>query len=144
MKNILNKKVFLYTFLIWFYLNISGIQNIYFSAGQTLTIIIVKILHLFFLYAIFLKLNSLYNQRNIPKVKNEIIISIVYFLNFMNKFIDKEMSVLIETNKDGFSYGHTTNYLDIKIEGILEHAKIYNIKITGIDYPYCLGEIVEL
>lgn len=65
-------------------------------------------------------------------------------LNFMNKFIDKEMSVLIETNKDGYSYGHTTNYLDVKIEGILEHAKIYNIKITGIDYPYCLGEIVEL
>ena len=62
----------------------------------------------------------------------------------MNKFIDKEMSVLIETNKDGFSYGHTTNYLDIKIEGVLEHAKIYNIKITGIDYPYCLGERVEL
>lgn len=62
-------------------------------------------------------------------------------LDFMNKFIGKKMSVLIETSRDGFSYGHTTNYLDVKIEGILEHAKIYNIKITGIEYPYCLGQV---
>ena len=77
---IFNKRVFAYAFLIWLNLNISGIQNLYFSNGKTLTIIIVKILHLFFLYGIFLKLHSMYNKRNVPKVKNEIIISIVYFL----------------------------------------------------------------
>ena len=76
---IFNMRVFIYTFLIWLNLNISGIQNIYFSEGKNLTIIVVKILHIFFLYAILSKIHSLYVKRHLPKVKNEIIISLIYF-----------------------------------------------------------------
>ena len=42
MKNIskiLNIRAFIYAFLIWINLNISGIQNIYFSEGNISTII---------------------------------------------------------------------------------------------------------
>ena len=86
MKNIFklfNKRVFVYTFIIWLILNVSGIQNMYFYGGKIFTTMLVKILHLIFIYAIVFKLYSLYNQRHIPKVKNEIIISLIYFLILM-------------------------------------------------------------
>ncbi len=83
MKNIselFNKKVFSIAFIIWTILNISGIQSIYFIEQTSLKISIIKILHLFFLYAIFFKIYSLYTQKHIPKIKTEIKISIICFL----------------------------------------------------------------
>ena len=62
-------------------------------------------------------------------------------LKYMNKFIDRKFEVLIETSKDGYSYGHTTNYLEVKIKGEFEHSKFYNVVITDVEYPYCIGEI---
>lgn len=83
MKNIskiLNVRALIYAFLIWLNLNITGIQNLYFSKGNLSTIIIVKILHLIFLYFIFSKIHSLFTKRHMPKVKQEIIISVIYLL----------------------------------------------------------------
>lgn len=61
--------------------------------------------------------------------------------NYFSKFIGKSESVLIEQYKDGYSYGHTGNFLNVKIEGKLEHNKFYNVLITDISYPYCIGKI---
>ncbi len=61
--------------------------------------------------------------------------------NYFSKFIGKSGSVLIEQYKDGYSYGHTGNFLNIKIEGKLEHNKFYDVLITDISYPYCIGKI---
>lgn len=61
--------------------------------------------------------------------------------NYFSKFIGKSESVLIEQYKDGYSYGHTGNFLNIKIEGKLEHNKFYDVLITDISYPYCIGKI---
>lgn len=63
-------------------------------------------------------------------------------LDYMNSFLDKEVEVLIEVSKDGYSVGHTTNYLQIKINKILEHNTFVNVKITSIEYPYCIGKII--
>ena len=61
-------------------------------------------------------------------------------LEYFNKFIDKEVEVLIETYKDGYSYGHTSNFLHVKIKKQLEHNTFYKTTIKEIDYPYCIGE----
>lgn len=61
--------------------------------------------------------------------------------NYFSKFIGKSGSVLIEQYKDGYSYGHTGNFLNVKIEGKLEHNKFYDVLITDISYPYCIGKI---
>ncbi len=61
-------------------------------------------------------------------------------VNYMKKFLNKEVEVLIEEYKDGYSYGHTSNYLYVKINEKLKHNNIYKVKITSIDYPYCIGE----
>ena len=60
--------------------------------------------------------------------------------NYFNKHIGKEVEVLIEEVKDGYSYGHTGNYLYVKINKELEHNTFVQVKVTKIDYPYCLAE----
>lgn len=37
-------------------------------------------------------------------------------VNYQNKFIGHDMDVLFEQLKNGFWYGHTTNYLEVKLE----------------------------
>lgn len=86
-EKIFNAKTFLYTFLIWFNLNILEIQNIYFTDKKSLMMMVVKVLHFLFLYLIIDKIRALYKNRYIPKVKNEIIISITYFLILMTLLI---------------------------------------------------------
>ena len=61
-------------------------------------------------------------------------------INYMKKFIGNDVEVLIERSSDGYSYGHTSNFLHVKINKELEHNKFYTIKITDVLYPYCIGE----
>lgn len=63
-------------------------------------------------------------------------------IEYMNKFVDKEVEVLVEINKDGYSIGHTSNYLQVKIDKVIEHNTFVNVKITGVEYPYCIGKII--
>lgn len=74
-----NKTAFIYTFVIWIILNVFGIQNMYFYGGHILISIIIKALHMLFLYTIISKIHSLYKKRFEPKVKNEIILTLIYF-----------------------------------------------------------------
>ncbi len=64
-------------------------------------------------------------------------------IKYFNKFINKEVEVLIEEYKDGYSYGHTSNFLHVKVFKKLKHNEFYTVKITDIDYPYCIGEIIK-
>ena len=59
---------------------------------------------------------------------------------YMNKFIDKDLEVLIERSKDGYSLGHTTNYLSVKIPGEHQSGDFIKVKINSIEYPFCIGE----
>ena len=61
-------------------------------------------------------------------------------INYMQKFIDKNVEVLIEEYKDGYSYGHTGNFLYVKIKKELPHNAMVTVKIKDINYPYCIGE----
>ncbi len=60
--------------------------------------------------------------------------------NYMKKFINKEEEVLVEEYKDGYSYGHTSNFLYVKVKGQLPHNELVKVKIKSIEYPYCIGE----
>ena len=63
--------------------------------------------------------------------------------NYMSKFIDREVSVLVEEYKDGYSYGHTGNFLYCKILGELKHNEIVNVVVKSVEYPYCICEEVK-
>ena len=61
-------------------------------------------------------------------------------LAYYNEFIGSEVEVLIEKQKDNNSYGHTSNYLYVKIPKKIEENTLYKTKITSVSYPYCIGE----
>lgn len=61
-------------------------------------------------------------------------------IDYMKKYIDREIEVLIEENIDGYSYGHTGNYLYAKIKGELPHNEIVKVKVKDIEYPYVICE----
>ena len=64
-------------------------------------------------------------------------------LNYMNKFINKEIEFIPETYKDGYLYGHTGNYLAIKTKGNKELINnIVKVKIEEINYPYCVSSLI--
>lgn len=60
-------------------------------------------------------------------------------LSYFNKFVGCEEEVLIEQYKDGYSYGHTSNFLYVKIPRKLEHNTFYKTTIKEVNYPYCIG-----
>ena len=62
-------------------------------------------------------------------------------IEYASKFIGKELEILVEQTKDGFSYGHTSNYLNVKVKGNLPHNELIKVKITSVDYPNVIGEI---
>lgn len=70
------------------------------------------------------------------KIKKErskklIAISDVLEKEYQEKFIDKELDVLIEENYNNKSIGHTDNYLRLEIPQNLKVNNIYTIKIKG-------------
>ena len=61
-------------------------------------------------------------------------------IHYMEQFIHKDVEVLIEEYKDGYSYGHTGNFLSVKIKGEFPHNEMVTVQIKEIDYPNCIGE----
>ena len=55
----------------------------------------------------------------------------------------KNLEVLFETSKDGYSYGHTTNYLHVKTIGLVKSGEFRNVKIINVEYPYAFGELLD-
>ena len=64
--------------------------------------------------------------------------------NYFSSFIGRDVVVLVEEFRDGYSYGHTDNYLHVKIEGKIEHNTFVKVKIKEISYPYCIGKVTLL
>ena len=83
---------------------------------------------------------------NIKKERARILIELSTELEqeYMNKFINTEVDVLVEQEKDSYSYGHTSNYLHIKLSGSYKSEEVVTVMVTDIDYPCCVGrELVK-
>ena len=74
------------------------------------------------------------------RVKRLIALSEELEEEYMKKFIGKELDVLIERYEDGYSIGHTSNFLLVKIEKEYKQEDIINIKIDSVEYPYVKGK----
>lgn len=91
------------------------------------------------------KADSMPNQID-EQVKKERVTKLIELSNemekeFLDKYIGKEVEVLVETVKDNISSGHTGNYLEVKINKELEHNKMYNAIIKERIDNYLIGEI---
>ena len=64
-------------------------------------------------------------------------------IEYMEKFINKELEVLTEKTVDGYTYGHTSNYLLVRIKGNYDSNTFITVKIDSVNYPYCEGFCVN-
>ena len=60
---------------------------------------------------------------------------------YLDGFISKNVSVLIEENKNGYSIGHTGNYLKVKILGNIKANEIVSVKIKERENLELVGEL---
>ena len=61
--------------------------------------------------------------------------------DFLRSFIGKTLPVLFETPEDGFSVGHSDNYIKVKLRGADLHGQLEMVNITEIDGDALLGEL---
>lgn len=62
---------------------------------------------------------------------------------YASKFIDKTLDFIPEEYIDGYLYGHTNNFLKVKVLGKEEYiGKILTILIKKADFPLCEGKII--
>lgn len=86
--------------------------------------------------------NHIDNTIKKKRVKELINLSKELEIEYMNKFINKEMSFLPEIYKDGYLIGHTGNYLQIKTMGNSKLLnKLVNVSLIKIEYPYVIAQI---
>ena len=62
-------------------------------------------------------------------------------VEYMNKFIGSSDSVLIEENDGEYSYGHTSNFLYVKVKGVYNSEEEVTVKFESVSYPYIIGEV---
>ena len=63
--------------------------------------------------------------------------------NYAKQFIGKETEVLIEERKDNAAYGHTGNYLYVKIPNTTNKNDFISVKIIDIQDSYLIGEEIN-
>ena len=81
-----------------------------------------------------------------PSVKKErarrlLLVSQELECSYYASFVGSEVTVLVEEEKDGKSYGHTDNYLHVEIPSVLPHNTFVKVRIKDVSYPYCIGEV---
>lgn len=59
---------------------------------------------------------------------------------YMKKFLNTKVEVLIEQTKDNNSYGHTSNYLSVKLKGAYSSEDVVTVEITEVLYPNCIAK----
>ncbi|MDD3048370.1 MAG: tRNA (N(6)-L-threonylcarbamoyladenosine(37)-C(2))-methylthiotransferase MtaB [Bacilli bacterium] len=61
-------------------------------------------------------------------------------LKYMNRFINKELDIIIENYEKNITFGHSSNYLKVKVDNKPAKAgDILKVTIKKIEYPYCIG-----
>ena len=82
-------------------------------------------------------------DESVKKERSRILVGVSKELEiaYMSKFINREVEFIPETYKNGFIYGHTGNYLSIKMLGSEDSLKTpKTCKIKELEYPYLIGE----
>ncbi|MEG2322295.1 MAG: tRNA (N(6)-L-threonylcarbamoyladenosine(37)-C(2))-methylthiotransferase MtaB [Bacilli bacterium] len=78
------------------------------------------------------------------RVKTLITLSKQLELDYMNKFINKDIIFIPETYKEGYLIGHTGNYLNIKVQGNIKLLNtLVKVRINNLSYPYCMSTICK-
>ncbi len=80
------------------------------------------------------KLKDLDNQIKKARLNKLMDLNEKLALSYVNKFLNKEVDLLVETNSDG-SVGHTSNYLKVRIPEKVSKNSYLTVKIVEAGYP---------
>jgi len=86
--------------------------------------------------------NQVSNEVKKQRVKKLIELSKNLEIEYMNKFIGREIEFLPEIIKDNKVIGHTENFLLVKTSEC-ELNKIKKVKLLNVNYPYIEGELID-
>lgn len=86
--------------------------------------------------------NQVSEQTKKERVKELLALSKNLEREYLEKFVGKVVSVLIETSGD-ISVGHTGNYLMVKVRERIPHNEIVNIMIDKVNDNYLEGTLYE-
>ena len=91
---------------------------------------------------------SLMDNQIDERIKKERVNELIKISNlleseYLNRFINQVVEVLIEKNIDNISFGHTGNYLPVNVNGIYDKNSIIKVKITKKIDNYLEGEFYE-
>ncbi len=76
------------------------------------------------------------------RVKKLLEVSKELEINYMKRFINKELTFIPEVYDNGYLIGHTGNYLLIKAKGDAECvSREVEVLIKAIEYPYLVSEV---
>lgn len=65
-------------------------------------------------------------------------------VEYMNKFVDKEVEFIPEKYEDGYLIGHTGNYLLIKVKAEQMVENTIKVKVLRVEYPHCVAEVINV
>ena len=84
--------------------------------------------------------NQIDEQTKHKRVKEVLKLSEELEIEYMNKFINTEVLVLIEKYENGIISGHTENYIPVKANGVESDInELLMIHIDKMEYPYLIG-----
>ena len=86
--------------------------------------------------------NQVLNDEKKRRVKEVIALQKSLSQNYLESLIDKKSHVIIERVKDGFSLGHSFEYVNVYIKGELKTNEVYDIKFTGLYQDGLRGEVL--
>lgn len=78
------------------------------------------------------------------RVRELITISERLEIEYMNKFIGKEIDFIPEKYEDDYYIGHSGNYLLIKVKSDNKIDKAIKVKVVSAEYPYCIAEVINV
>lgn len=63
---------------------------------------------------------------------------------FLQQQVGQILSVLFETEENGYSLGHSENYLEVRVPGEKLRGLVLPVQITGVNHKILCGEIQQL
>lgn len=79
------------------------------------------------------------------RAKKVIELAKIMKLNYMNKFVNCNVSVLLEQKKGNYIIGHTSNYLEVYVpyDESLKDNMIIDVKLTRLNDEILYGEVIK-
>ena len=87
--------------------------------------------------------NQIENSVKKQRARKVVLLSKKLEDEYFKSCLNKEMDVLIEKADDQYSYGHTSNYLLIKLKGQLPRNKILTIKLMSPSKDNVNGVVID-